>query len=262
MKVVTVPFGKDPADCIKENVDLWKQAVRSAVPVVDFYIRHVGEEQRKKGGTERSHQLAVRDQVLPIVNMLPSNIEQSYYDRVIGNLLGVPEESVRQDREILAKKAHLDSHVEPTSPVHSSSTHTSVQQPSQPYNRIRELERMLAGFLFWQETNENRVITEEHIQEAARHFALELTPIVSQALGERETLSFQAEIAYAEERDMIALFRSLVRDVVREQVRTDRARVAQALRRAEYDRDEEQTQTLLIEFQTVSKRLEVLDRNE
>lgn len=42
MKVIRVPNGKDPADCVKENPGLWREAVETAPFYLDYYLGQVG----------------------------------------------------------------------------------------------------------------------------------------------------------------------------------------------------------------------------
>ncbi|MBP9760556.1 MAG: DNA primase, partial [Candidatus Pacebacteria bacterium] len=160
VKVATVPIGKDPADCIKEDKEQWKEAVKNSTHIVDFSMQVVLREHRAEGGDERALVLKVRDTVLPFVARVVSGVDQAHFVRKIANQLGIPEDAVWQDvRTTEATIVHDETHVSTTVPERVVPTRPTVLM-----GRREGFERALAGFLFWQESLEPPVIAHEYLR--------------------------------------------------------------------------------------------------
>ncbi|HEY6022274.1 MAG TPA: DNA primase [Candidatus Paceibacterota bacterium] len=99
VKIPTFAPGKDPADIARENPELLRAAIRTSKPAVEFFL----DTLRPGARDELAYAKAVRTQVLPLVNALPSALEQEHFDRLIAGRLGVSPEAVRADRTKLPK---------------------------------------------------------------------------------------------------------------------------------------------------------------
>ncbi|MCK5123209.1 MAG: DNA primase [Candidatus Pacebacteria bacterium] len=93
VQVATVPEGKDPADCVKSNPDLWKKAVKNPKPIMEFYFESVFAkydlikiEDKKKIATE----------LLNIISKISNKIEQSHYLQILAEKLSVDEKVLRE----------------------------------------------------------------------------------------------------------------------------------------------------------------------
>lgn len=256
MKVVTVPFGKDPADCIKEDAGLWKQAVRDARHVVDFYLKQVIDEHAKKpSADERTLVLAVRSRVLPLVAQVQSGVEQAHFVRTIANRLSLSEDSVWADVRTIARSQQTPH------PPATATNEPPTRIQKEPRTRIEDLERLLAGFLFWQESLEPRVLDEAVVAKRSVEYGLLLEPLLARSLEERHDLAFTAELAYDGVQEPEEVLSVLMKDVAREHLRSDRTEVQRALRAAEYEKDDAHSAELLLRFQQLSAHIERLDRS-
>lgn len=102
VKVPTFPFGKDPADVARENPELLKQAIRTSQTAVEFFL----EALRHGAKDEREYKHLVEVQVLPLIAVLPSKIEQEHFIRIVASKLSVAESAVREEvskRKVLAE---------------------------------------------------------------------------------------------------------------------------------------------------------------
>lgn len=77
MKVLRVPEGKDPDECIRENPALWTQAIESAVHYLDYYLKRI-EAQRPQGALEAQRWAA--DQLFPLLRGV-SPLERDHFLR-------------------------------------------------------------------------------------------------------------------------------------------------------------------------------------
>ncbi len=74
IKIILIPNGKDPDDCIRESSEAWLEAVKKAVPVMDFYFTHafgIHDKNTLEGKKE------ILKLLLPIIRMYPSSMEQN-----------------------------------------------------------------------------------------------------------------------------------------------------------------------------------------
>src|SRR5262249_10525402 len=93
VKIAAMPAGEDPADLIRRDPAAWKEAVRSAVHVVDFYLAHL-----KKTATDaRRFKLEASKVVLPYVAMIGNAIDQAHFVRRVADAIDVPEDAVRAE---------------------------------------------------------------------------------------------------------------------------------------------------------------------
>ena len=91
VKIPTFAEGKDPADLARENPELLKAAVRTSRTAVEFFL----EALRLGLRDERAYKLAVEQQILPLIKVMHSPIDQAHFVRIVAERIGVPEEAVR-----------------------------------------------------------------------------------------------------------------------------------------------------------------------
>lgn len=130
--IVTLPFGKDPDELIKQNPPAWPDAIAKAQPILDYFFdrslknRDVNKVQDKK--------LIARD-LLPIIAKVAEQIEQTHYLQRLGKILNVTEDVLRNK---LPKAAS-------STAVRGTSQPKSVSSIPTPADRPRLLsERLLA----------------------------------------------------------------------------------------------------------------------
>lgn len=252
VKVATIPLGKDPADCIKEDKESWKHAVRDAQHVVDFYLDMV---LRDADSDERKRSLRVRDTVLPYVARIHSGVDQAHFVRRIAGVLGLAEEAVWQDvrthaRAIQREATHAGSVVQKPAPV---------EVPEAPRSKRDDLERELAGFLYWQSGLEPRVVSDEAVQSIATEYGVDLPSIFARHDAERDVLAMRAELMHDTAQDATALLQTLMTALAVEQLNHERKEITRNLREAERVHDTRAVEQLLERFKDVSQRIERLD---
>ncbi len=90
VKVVRLPTGVDPADLIHQDAQKFKEAVKSALPVVDFFIAEVKTSARD----ERTFKTNVGRVVLPYVALIGNALEQSHFIARIAEAVGATSDAV------------------------------------------------------------------------------------------------------------------------------------------------------------------------
>lgn len=93
VKIPTFLEGKDPADVARENPELLKAAVRTSVSAVEFFL----DTLRLQAKDERGYKKLVEAEVLPLIAVIPSKIEQEHFVRIVASKIGVSEGAVQAE---------------------------------------------------------------------------------------------------------------------------------------------------------------------
>lgn len=113
VRMIELPFGKDPADCVEKSSHLWKDAVGKAVPVYDFVI-HTALSKHNKEDVLGKKKIA--GEVIPFLSKITNPIVLSHYVKYIARELQVTEESITQaikhgEKKVLPPLAPASSHL-------------------------------------------------------------------------------------------------------------------------------------------------------
>lgn len=130
VKVAALSPGRDPADLIQDDPDLWRRAIREAKQIVDFSLEVIEREAKD----DRQRMTRVRDEAIPFVASMQNRMDQAYFVARIADRLGIKEEPIWEE---VAKRAAPRESVISTSP--------SGRRSSQPRTRLDTLRRLLAG---------------------------------------------------------------------------------------------------------------------
>lgn len=91
-KSVILDDGLDPADMAKNDKDKLLEAFKSSVPAIEWIIKT-----NKTNPKSQSFLSVIKEEVLPVVAKIQSNIDKDYAIKMVSEILGVREESVRDD---------------------------------------------------------------------------------------------------------------------------------------------------------------------
>jgi DNA primase len=108
VKVVDIQGGKDPADLVRANPEDWKNALRSAKPVVEFELNNVMREVTDP----RKAPKVIRERVLPFVIALESSTDKAYAVKMISEKTNLPEQAIWDDVRDVEKKAKAENEAE------------------------------------------------------------------------------------------------------------------------------------------------------
>lgn len=93
LKIITIPNGKDPDDCLKNNPSDWSEAVASALPALEYFwkIASIGRDLndpqvKKELGKFLGEKIARID----------DPVEKDHWTKEVANRLGVREDAVRE----------------------------------------------------------------------------------------------------------------------------------------------------------------------
>lgn len=242
IKVAVVPVGKDPADTIRENLGLWKEAVEKSRHVIDFFLEILS----KKNEDRRIFKKEVEKKVLPYVAAIGSEIEKAHWVREIANKLLMKEEPIWEE---LRKKESLKDDV--------------AQEPERkilPRTRKSLLEDRLIGFILWQKNKEEAELQENDI----KFFISRCQPFLS---DEKQNfldnfssdicsnLIFEAELFYTGTRSIKDDINNLTLELESEAIKEKLEEIGIKISQLEMAGKESEIPAYLNEFQELSKRL-------
>ncbi len=94
IKVVRLPSQyKDPDECIQQDATAFKQAIREAKHIMDFWFDSVTA---KLDLSRVEHKKQTVQKLLPVLQFIHDSVEQAHYVQKLANLVQVNEEIIRQ----------------------------------------------------------------------------------------------------------------------------------------------------------------------
>ena len=88
VSVIMVPEGKDPADCVKSDPELWKNAVKNPKQVMEFYFESVFA---KYSASEIEGKKKIAEELLETISKISNKIEQAHYLQILSEKLDIDE---------------------------------------------------------------------------------------------------------------------------------------------------------------------------
>lgn len=150
VKIASFPSGEDPADLIKRDVGLWKEAIKTSLPVVDFYLEYL----KRLGFDERRFRLEASRVVLPYIPLIENAIDRAHFTERVASALLVPVRAVEIELEKVQKNTSNQESVIRNQKAHhhnpqSGVSHTeTVSETYEPFlSRSDTLERLLFGII-------------------------------------------------------------------------------------------------------------------
>ena len=93
VKVANLPVGLDPAEVIKKDPQKWKDILRESLPAVEFFFNKI--EEKEKDSRKLGKQVEKR--ILPMIQLIESAIEQSYFISMLAKRTGIKETILWED---------------------------------------------------------------------------------------------------------------------------------------------------------------------
>lgn len=233
VKVAEIPSGKDPADTVKEDPEVWKKAVDGAKHIIDFYLDILNE--RKE----------IEKTVLPYIAVMPNNIEKAKWVKKTAKKLSIGEEPVWEE----VKK------IKATPPAREFSEKPDITKDAKKMTHLNLIKDRLLGFLVWQKDTDDQSLKEE-MSRIREKFGL--TPEEG-----RDDLVFEAESFYNEAKDLKKELVDLALDFEREDIKRRLEEITEEVRRLEQAGvEDDHIKKQLDEFYKLTKELNELKQND
>ncbi len=250
VKVVSVPFGKDPADVASKEPAAWQKAVDESRHVIDFYLRTLSE----KITDPRTLKNRVEKIVLPYVNFIDSEIDRSHWVGEIAKRLNMREEPIWEELKKLKVKI-------------LKGKEASEIQTAVPKNRHLLIEERLLGIVFWK-NDVNIIPADKYPFFSEKHqFLLKNSEAREKLQGESkhycERLALEGELSYGGmkteklEDEVKILLNELEKEVLQEQ----REAIMANIKMIEAKGDEKALAEQLNKFNELNKQISQLSKN-
>lgn len=93
INIITLPAGKDPDECIRNNPELWVQAVTEAKPMMEYYFSKTFAPLNLNKVEHRREAAKI---LLPVIVSLGNKIEQDYWLKRLSEKIDVQENLLRE----------------------------------------------------------------------------------------------------------------------------------------------------------------------
>ncbi|MCX6816603.1 MAG: DNA primase [Candidatus Beckwithbacteria bacterium] len=96
LRVIRVKYGKDPDECAQKDVGLWKDSVKEAVPIYEFYI----DSAVKRFGTKTIEgKKKISQELAGVLARVNNQVIKAHYVKKLAEVLNVSEEAVEAEVE-------------------------------------------------------------------------------------------------------------------------------------------------------------------
>lgn len=249
VKIAKLPPGADPADLVKDHLPVFKEAVKGALHVVDFYLSHIADAKYDP----RTFRLEVSRTVLPYVAMIENRIDQAHFIERVAEALQVPADAVAAE----VRKAGAGQPV--LQPPRAAGAPVAAAVGAEPFlSRGDTIERLLFGLLLVFRDGKDDVLAER--TESALHAALPEAAFAALGGAENERAAlFEAEIFLEnipEREDLLRVMDELYAALKHESAHERYRETLSALRAAELSHDSAKADELLRELHALAPGLE------
>lgn len=249
VKIADIIGGKDPADLVKENVELWRKSLREAKHVVEFELDNVMRD--VSDSRKISH--ALRDRVLPFVAVTESHMDKAHFVKMIADRAKIKDDAVWQDLNVVEKKIQTET-MGQTNAISKQSGGMGDSVSNNDLQKIDMVERHLLGLLNLMESNNHPKI-EEYKEQLKKVAGDSYTERLERTKTNTNDLIFEAENYFGDkqeewDRHFKEMLFNFEKDIINEQL----ILTMQELRQAEKENNQERVVELAKKCQELSMR--------
>lgn len=130
VKVVALPSGQDPADCILADANAFKKAVGAATHVIEFLLDHIMDTEEDL----RTQKLRAHDRLIPLIAAIPNRLDQEHFESVVSERLDTTKDAVHFELERYRERLVTDT----KTPDTATTSVTSAQTPNTSVDSLHE----------------------------------------------------------------------------------------------------------------------------
>jgi len=257
VKIAQLPEGYDPADLILKKKEQWLNVLKDSKHIIDFLLSKIKLEIKDK----RQMVLAVRDQVLPFIALINSDIEKAHYIKIVSQEIDFREEAIWEDLKKIPKERIEDLESDAGLALHRVSTIDK--------NILRRdgIEKRVCGLVMWQESKKEPVIEIGKVKERLISVIGEdHWKIYSEANDSNKSdIIFQAEVFFDGHnhlpRETEILLMELEMEVINKESDLIMRKLSQSEKGGEVSTEEDKLK-LLDKFNSLSRKKQQLKENQ
>ena len=185
VKIADIVGGKDPADLVKEDIELWRNVIKQAKPVIEFELSNVLKETTDKRKVPRE----LRERVFPFVANIESSTDKSYFVKMIADRANIDEQSIWEDVRTIEKKQKIGLGNDSSVALNASNLNKNTYTKE---GRLDLIERRLFGLLFLVETLDS-IKAKEFRSQIEKVAGESFAEKISKAESMKSDIAFEAE---------------------------------------------------------------------
>jgi len=108
VNVVEIPKGKDPDELAKSDPKAWREAVKGAVNIYDFFLNVA---LRINDKTTIDGQKKISAEILPIYAKIENKIEQDHFLKKLADTLGMAKTVIESEMERVVRKTQINRYI-------------------------------------------------------------------------------------------------------------------------------------------------------
>lgn len=101
LKVIVLPQGKDPDECLRNNPDDFAQAIKNAKPMLEYYFEKISANLDLE---KLDNKIKVRDRMFAMIDLVKNQTEQGYWLKKISEELDFSESDTRDEFVVWKRK--------------------------------------------------------------------------------------------------------------------------------------------------------------
>lgn len=262
VKIITLSSGKDAAESLRENREIWKKAVESAEGVIEYYFREAFTRYDPKKPTDKKK---IAQELLNVIKDISNPVEQAHWIKKLGA-------RIRTDEKILLEVLRKAMSKEKSSP--QTAVHNAMD------SREKSLEEKILGILLAYPRDCRRELAKINLEdfqkeevraiiEAIKHdeenFSLKSIKALFSDYETDKFLSeavFEAEVKFGvglgddqQQLDPISELSGYIRRLKEKKLKEKISRVAFDIKAAEESGDKEGAKLLMGEFQKLIEEM-------
>jgi DNA primase len=102
LRIAALPDGLDPDELAYRDVERWRQVIREARPIVDYYL---AQAQREEDLSTAQGKAQTIDRLAPLIQEIASPIERTHYVQALARLVQMDERLVSEQ---VARRSRVD----------------------------------------------------------------------------------------------------------------------------------------------------------
>ncbi len=240
VKVVDLPEGIDPADCISQNgpvpgVDAWREAIKNSKHIIEFLL---GKVLKNSNGDMRKAGREIKEKILPFVNALESSIEKMHFIKKISDVSNISQQALQDDLKKIEQEFKYE----------IEETKNAIENVEKKL-RKDPIESDLLGIAFWQDSLEIKTINPELIFK-------KLEKVKEKYESRKEELIYEVENRYLNDESLNKVVNDMLLNIEGEYLNEERFKKMRELHIYEENKDTEKAQQVLQEINEISKKIE------
>src|ERR1035437_499614 len=199
VKIADIEGGKDPADIVLADPDMWKNTLRRSKPIIEFVLDGIMKEKDPPAiGAKldpRKLPAIIREKILPFIAEVSGSMERSHWIKMIHDKTGLTDEGVRDDLASYLKNKPVE--------VTSTGAQTSMAK-NIPQGRLDIIARKLFGLLTFAEKNAEKfpLDPKEYYKQIHEITGDEYEKVIGEIEPLKDELVLEAEITYGDGHDI------------------------------------------------------------